>query len=172
MPQHTAQLNYLKIAPRKVRAVGALLKGLSANDAEAALLFRRERAAKPILKLLRSALANAKNNARLAPENLYIERIQVDGGPMLKRHMPRARGMATPIQKKMSHVFLVLGERPEGKPPRFTIVVKKKTKVPSETASRPRKGKSVKEEGETSAKPKPRTGIFRRIFSRKSSFGT
>ncbi|WP_423790321.1 large ribosomal subunit protein uL22, partial [Listeria monocytogenes] len=80
-------------------------------EAEAQLLSVRKRAAKPILKLLRSAMANIKNNKRMSGENFYIESLRVDQGPMLKRVLPRARGTASPIQKKMSHVTLVLAER-------------------------------------------------------------
>src|SRR5258708_27285246 len=110
MEQQIAKLNYLKIAPRKVRSVGDLIKGLSVNDAEAQLLSQRRRPAKALLKLLRSAVANAKNNKRLNVEHLFIASLRVDQGPMLKRMLPRARGSASPIQKKMSNVILIRSE--------------------------------------------------------------
>ena len=103
-----AKLNYLHIAPRKVRLVANALRGLSVNEAEAQLLFRPQRSSEPLLKLLRSAVANAKNSQKLNADKLVIEAIQVNQGPMLKRFMPRAMGRATPIHKKMSHVILVL----------------------------------------------------------------
>lgn len=164
-----AKSNYLRIAPRKVRVVADLVRGLSVREAEAQLLAIRRRAALPLLKLLRSAIANLKNNKRLSEERFYIESLRVDGGPMLKRSLPRARGMATPIQKKMSHVTLVLAENPNLEPPRFKIVVKKKVKLP------PGEGKSAKKTkpatGEKPVAEPKRPGFFRRVFSRKSGIG-
>ncbi|MFQ5753774.1 MAG: 50S ribosomal protein L22, partial [bacterium] len=126
-----ARLNYLKIAPRKVRSVADLLKGLPVNEAEAQLLTNRRRPAPALLKLLRSAVADAKNTKQLNIDKLYIESLRVDQGPMLQRHLPRARGMATPIQKKMSHITLTLAENLKVGEPRFKIVVPKKAKLPS-----------------------------------------
>lgn len=160
----TARLHYLRIAPRKVRLVASLVKGLPVNEAEAQLSTHRLRPAKPLLKLLRSAVSNAKN-LKMDPAKLMIDSFRVDGGPMLKRYLPRARGSASPIQKKMSHVTLVLTDEKEVKPQRFTIVVKKKTKAVTE----PKGGKKPKLEAEpegqsTSKKP----GFFKRSFNRKA----
>ena len=105
--EYTAKLSYLRMAPRKVRSVGDLIKGLPANEAEAQLLMQTRRPSKPLLKLLRSAIANAKNNGLADLHHLYVASVRVDGGPMLKRMLPRARGSASPIQKKMSHVTLM-----------------------------------------------------------------
>lgn len=156
------------MAPRKVRAIGDVIKGLSVNEAEAQLLLQRRRAAKPLVKLLRSAVADARNNKQLSSEKLYVESLRVDQGPMLKRSLPRARGSASPIQKKMSHVTLVLAENPNLSAPRFKIAVQKKVKLPHE--GRRRGAKKEKEaERETSprfAQKKP--GFFKRFFRRKS----
>ncbi len=162
-----ARLNYLRIAPRKTRAIAGIIKGLSVNEAEAQLVVQGRRAAKPILKLLRSAVAGAVRNKKMNAENLYIENIRVDKGPMLKRILPRARGMATPIQKKMSHVTLVLAEKPGLKSGRFKIEVKKKVK--KELQERPKKEKkqqleTEKQEHIVTKQP----GFFKRIFRRKS----
>jgi len=89
--KQTVKLNYLRMAPRKVRAVAGLLRGVPVNEAEARLLFERRRPAKPLLKLLRSAITSAKTNQKANPDKLVIETITVDGGPMLKRSLPRAR---------------------------------------------------------------------------------
>ena len=167
MGQATAQLNYLRLAPRKVRSVAGLLQGLSANEAEAQLLAQRRRASQPLLKLLRSAVANAKQ-AKLNPEQLFVASIRVDQGPMVKRSLPRARGMATPIQKKMSHVTLVLAEKATLQPPRFKIIVPKKTKKSKEG----RKSRDEKEKQKEQARPRveaKQPGFFRRIFSRKTA---
>ena len=166
MAQVTAKLNYLHVAPRKVRLVANTLKGLTANEAEAQLLFRVKRSGKPLLDLLRSAVANAKNNHKLNPDKLVVQSIKVDQGPMIKRFLPRAMGRATPLQKKMSHVTLVLSERETARAPRFSIVVSKKTKLPKKEAKAPSKPKlTIQKE---TPKPKEPVGFLRRIFRRKS----
>src|SRR3989338_6284087 len=101
MKQQLAQLNYLKISRRKVRLIANTIRGLSIRDAEAQLLLRVQRSAKPLLKLLRSAVANARNN-KLDAARLFISDIRVNPGPMLKRIFPPAQRPATPIHKKMS----------------------------------------------------------------------
>ena len=104
----TAQLNYLRIAPRKVRLVVDAIRGKKAVRAEAILDFSVKGAAFPVLKLLRSALANAKHDFGLEPSDLYISKIAVNEGPKFKRWRPRARGQAFAIMKRTSHVALVL----------------------------------------------------------------
>lgn len=106
----TAKLRYLRIAPRKVRLVADLIRGKSVEEAQTILNFTVKRAAQPLLKLLKSAIANAKNNFQLEEANLYISKILVDEGPKYKRWMPRARGRASLIQKKTSHITLILDE--------------------------------------------------------------
>ncbi len=167
-----AKLNYLRIAPRKVRSVADLVKGLSVNDAEAQLLVQPRRPAKALLKLLRSAVANAKNNQRLNPNHLFIASFRVDGGPMLKRMLPRARGSASPIQKKMSNVTLVLGVN-ENLTPKYQIVAPKKTKIPrGEERKHPKaKGASsgketMRPEAEKKSEKKP--GFLKRMFNPKA----
>ena len=161
MKQQIAKLNYLHIAPRKVRLISDTLKGLSIQEAEAQLLLRPHRAAKALLKLLRSAVANAKNNQKSS--SLFVASLRVDQGPMLKRSLPRAQGRATPIHKKMSHVTLVLEEAVNPLLQRFTInppVKKEKTK--KRTVSKP-KAIIMKEKPKTE-----KVGFFKRIFRRKS----
>src|SRR5258708_24433160 len=128
------------MAPRKVRLVANLLKGLPVAEAEAQLLSMRLRPAVPLLKLLRSGVASIKNNMHLSEEKFYVESMRVDGGPMLKRGLPRARGMMSPIQKKMSNVTLILTEKPELAGKRFNIVIQKKTNVPPGEDRRLKKG--------------------------------
>ncbi len=105
-----AKLNYLRIAPRKVRLVADMIRGKKAQDALSLLNFVVKRPGLPIAKLLSSAIANAHNNFHIEPENLFISKITVDEGPMQKRWMPRARGVAGPIHKKTSHITLILEE--------------------------------------------------------------
>lgn len=96
------------MAPRKVRLAAAAIKGKSAEEAEAVLEFLPKITARPLSKLLKSAIANAKHNFNIEKENLVVKNIAVDKGPTLKRFMPRARGMASPIRKRESHVTIVL----------------------------------------------------------------
>lgn len=166
--KQTVKLNYLRMTPRKVRSVADLIKGLPVDEAEAQLLSQRRRAAAPILKLLRSAVANIKNNKHMNSEKFYVESLRVDQGTMLKRYLPRARGTATPIQKKGSHITMVLSENPDLKPPRFKIVVPKKVKLPPGEEKPAKKKKAPKEE-KAVAEPKS-PGFFKRMFSRKSGF--
>lgn len=106
----TAKLRYLRIAPRKVRMVVDLIRGKSVEEAQTILAFVVKNAAAPLLKLLNSAVANAKNNFQIDSSNLYIAKITVDEGQKYKRWRPRARGQAYEIQKKTSHITLVLGQ--------------------------------------------------------------
>lgn len=103
-----AKLRFLRMSPRKVRLVANLIKGKTAQGAEAQLSFLAKRASRPILKLLRSAMANAEHNFKLNKEALYIKKITVDQGPSLKRWRPRAFGRAAPILKRSSHITLIL----------------------------------------------------------------
>ena len=97
-----AKLRYLRIAPRKVRLVVDLIKGKAIEEAQTILNFTVKKATQPLVKLLNSAVANAKNNFQLEESNLYISRITVDEGPKYKRWRARARGIASEIQKKTS----------------------------------------------------------------------
>ena len=106
----TAKLRNLRIAPRKVRMVADLIRRKPVVEAENILKFTVKRAAPAFLKLLNSAVANAKNNFKMEKDNLYIQRIWVDEGPKMKRWLPRARGKADEIQKKTSHITIILDE--------------------------------------------------------------
>lgn len=88
-----------------------LIRHKPVAEAEAILRFTTKKASKPLLKLLDSALANAKNNLKQDTSNLYVTEIFVDEGPKLKRSFPRSRGTAYMIQKKSSHVTLILDQK-------------------------------------------------------------
>jgi len=103
-----AKLRFLRMCPRKVRLVTDLVKGRKALRARDVLSLTNKSAALPILKLLNSAIANAKNNFKLDEETLFIKNITVDGGPVLKRWMPKAHGRATPVRQRTSHVTMIL----------------------------------------------------------------
>lgn len=170
MSIHKAELRHLRIAPRKVRLVADMIRGMSVNEAEARLLTDRHRSARSLLKLLRSALAGARAK-ELNPDSLYIQEIRVDQGPMLKRWMARAQGRGAAIQKKTSHVYLGLGENPAQKPGRFDIPrpAKKKSAeaAPEKKPRRAKKETPAKEEAKSEEKKETKKG-GRRIFGRKS----
>ncbi len=115
----TAKLSFLRMSPRKVRLVADLIRGKRVVKALEILSLSRKAAARPLVKLLNSAIANAKHNNKLEVENLVLKTIMVDGGPMLKRWMPKAHGRATPIRERTAHITMELLE--------FVPVAKKKT---------------------------------------------
>lgn len=109
-----AQLNSLRMAPRKVRAVTDLVKGQNAERALERLEFLVRRSSEPVSKLIKSALANAENNFSMVRSNLYIKEFYVDEGVKLKRFRAAGFGRPREIQKKTSHIHLVLAERVPG----------------------------------------------------------
>ena len=122
-----AKLKHLRIAPRKVRLVADLVRGKMALESLVVLNHITKRAARPMAKLLQSAIVNAKNNFELDENILYISKLTVDEGPKLKRWRPRAMGRAYPIQKKTSHITIVLKEKESNKP-NIKTVEKKEAK--------------------------------------------
>lgn len=111
-----ASLNYLRISARKVRRVVPLVEGLAVPAAQAQLKFGTVRAAKPVLKLLESAVANAAEQFKLTPAELVVSQLLINDGPVLKRSMPRARGKVDPILKRTSHVKIILESVAKSKP--------------------------------------------------------
>ena len=109
MPQAVAKANYVRIAPRKVQIVLDLIRNQPADKALAILKHTPKAACEPLLKLLKSAIANAENK-NMDTSNLYISECTVGQGPTLKRIRARAQGRAFRINKKTSHITLVLKE--------------------------------------------------------------
>lgn len=117
------------MSPRKVRLVVDLIRGLKTEEAIQQLQVSIKQAAKPVLKLLQSAMANAKHNHG-AEGDLTIKTIFVDGGTVLKRWMPRAMGRATPVKKRTSHITIILeGENKEKKSKVIKSIKSVKSKV-------------------------------------------
>lgn len=104
----TASLKNYRISPRKVRVVVNMIRGKSVTDASNILTYADKKAKSPLGDLLASAVANAKNNFKLDPVDLYVKEIAVNQGFVLKRSMPVSRGSAHPIKKRTSHVSIVL----------------------------------------------------------------
>ena len=115
MKEVTAQLNRFRMSPRKVRLLTSLIKGMAVPSALVELERRPGRAAGPLVKLLKSALANASHNAKIDTNDLYVKDIYVNEGAMFKRSRPRAFGRAAMIRKRTSCISLVLGTKEESK---------------------------------------------------------
>ena len=110
----SAQLKNYRQSPRKVRLVADLVRGKTVEHALALLSVLPKRGSDPMAKLLRSALANAKG---ASANELFIEKIEVNGGIVFKRMMPRARGRGSAIKKKSSHITVSLGQAGKKKAP-------------------------------------------------------
>ncbi len=174
-----AKLNYLRIAPRKVRLVADLIRKDKVEHAERILNFTVKKAAKPIAKLLKTAIADARNNFHLNTNNLYISKIIVNEGPKYKRWRPRSRGMANQIEKRTSHITLILDEikptkrikktgRKKGTEKKILSAKNVETKEsPTESGIKVRQPKLRPEIELSKPKPKIERGI-KRIFRRKA----
>ena len=108
-----AQARFIRIAPRKARIVMDLIRGKNVDEALSILRFTPKRASAIIAKVVNSAISNAEHNYELNRGELYINKGYVDEGPTLKRFRPRAMGRAARINKRTSHITVVLREREE-----------------------------------------------------------
>lgn len=106
-----AKATFERIAPRKVQCVLDLIRNKPADEAAAILKYTPKAACEPLAKLLKSAMANAENNFEMDVSRLYVAECSVSQGPTLKRIRPRAHGRAFRINKKSSHITLVLKEK-------------------------------------------------------------
>lgn len=132
-----AFLKNYRQSPRKVRLVAGLIKGKKVDQAIVSLDFLVKRASDPMKKLLLSAVANAKEMG-VNENNLFIKELRVDKGIVMKRMMPRAMGRGARINKRTSHVTLVLGEK------ETVVKAEKKTKIKTEKVEKklPKKAKA------------------------------
>jgi large subunit ribosomal protein L22 len=108
-----AVLRHARVSPYKVREVLDLVRGRPVHEAEDILRFSERDAAFTVGKVLRSAVANAENNDELDPEELYVAACFADEGTTIKRWRPRARGRATRIRKRTSHITVIVGRMPQ-----------------------------------------------------------
>ncbi|PLS15545.1 50S ribosomal protein L22 [Peribacillus saganii] len=104
----------VRIAPRKVRLVADLIRGKQVGEAVAILRFTPKAASPVVEKVLKSAVANAEHNYDMDVNNLVITEAYVNEGPTLKRFRPRAMGRASAINKRTSHITIVVSEKKEG----------------------------------------------------------
>lgn len=112
----------IHISPRKVRLLAGLVANMAVEEALIQLDVLTKKAAKPVKKLVASAIANARHNFQIEPDRLYIKNLTADGGRVFFRYQPRAQGRAFPVRKRTSHINLVLGvsEKPLAAVPRKT----------------------------------------------------
>ena len=101
----------VRMTPRKIKLICDLIRGKDVQPAYAILMQTPKAASEPVLKLLKSAAANAENNHQMDPEKLYVSACYANPGPIIKRFMPRAQGRAYRINKRTSHVTVVVKER-------------------------------------------------------------
>ncbi|KAB4599441.1 MULTISPECIES: 50S ribosomal protein L22 [Oscillospiraceae] len=106
-----ATLRYARISPRKVQIVCDLIRGKSVPQATAILMSTPKAASELMLKILKSAAANAENNHQMDPEKLYVSATYANPGPIIKRMRPRAQGRAFRINKRTSHITIAVAER-------------------------------------------------------------
>ena len=144
--QATAKLSGYRQAPRKVRLVAGLVRGKSVENAIVELNHRAKRAAPVFVKLIQSAVANAKAQG-LDVKTLIISELRVDKGPVLKRSRPRAQGRAFPIHKHTSHIMITLGEKGAAKVAKVATTDEKK-----DDTSEKKTNKTVAKKAVTKAK--------------------
>jgi large subunit ribosomal protein L22 len=163
------RLNGLRMAPRKMRAVGNMIKGKDVAVALDQLENMLKRAAAPWTKLVRSAIANGENTYDMVSENLYIKSLVVDEGVKLRRWLPRAQGRATELQKKTSRITMILDERVAG--------LKREKATPRKSKKEEAHDHAHDEVKEIKADKKPqikteigtkKEGIVKKMFNRKS----
>ncbi len=109
-----AVAKYIRTSPRKARIVIDLIRGKDVGDAVAILKNTPNKSAKLIEKVLNSAIANAENNHDMFVDELVVSRAFIDEGPTMKRWRARAMGQASPINKRTSHITIILSEKREG----------------------------------------------------------
>ena len=109
--QAKAHMKFARISPRKVVIVCDLIRGKDTKTAKAILAQTPKAAAELMLKLLNSAIANAENNNNMDPDNLFVSETYANPGPILKRISPQARGRAFRINKRTSHITIVVSEK-------------------------------------------------------------
>ena len=111
--QVKATAKYVRVSPTKVRQLTRLIKGEHVDEARRILMFSDKGAARPLRKVLESAIANAENNDGLDPDELVVHNAFVDEGPTLKRFQPRALGRAYRVRKRTSHITVVVAPAEE-----------------------------------------------------------
>jgi large subunit ribosomal protein L22 len=134
-PGAFAVARFVRVTPMKARRVVDLVRGLGVDDALATLKFAPQAAAATVYKVVDSAAANAEGTEHLSRADLVVSRVLVDEGPTLKRHRPRAQGRATRIDKRTSHITVVVTPRVEDEPVEKAPAKKSAKKAPAKKAA-------------------------------------
>jgi large subunit ribosomal protein L22 len=173
---------FIRMSSKKLRLVANLIRGLDVVNALNQLRFINKKAAEPIAKLLKSAIASAENDYDLDKNNLFVKEIRIDEGGMLKRWTPKAHGSATPLRRRISHINIILGEL---KASGITAAKKKEVEAPisleemvkeGEKSAKSHSGKaspSAKASGDKPAGKEgaSKKGFVNKMFQRKSGNG-
>jgi large subunit ribosomal protein L22 len=138
-PGAFAVARFVRVTPMKARRVGDLVRGLGVDDALATLKFAPQAAAATVYKVVDSAAANAEGTEHLSRADLVVAKVLVDEGPTLKRHRPRAQGRATRIDKRTSHITVVVGPKVEAAPPAKKTEAKKSDTAKADAKKAPAK---------------------------------
>lgn len=171
--QVKANLNNLKTSVKKAKLIIDLIRKSGVDRAQRQLSFLNKKAAKDILKLLNSAIANAENNFNLQKSNLFVKSIVANEGPSLKRWRPRAFGRASGIQKRTCYINLILDELVP------TVNVKVKKDVIDQAVvvsadevqdSKPKVDKVIRSRSSVKAKTQVdnKSGFTKKVFQRKA----
>lgn len=172
-----AHARSLRIAPRKLRLVANLVKQMRAEDALVQLQFVNKRGTEIVIKLIKSAIANAEHNFSLDPAGLYIQSITCDAGQVMRRYMPRARGSASPLNRRMSHLHVVLESKAVNskKASRFSQLLARRKTAVSKTKETPEVTSDVVDIAKKPEAPKSGEQIKqnkvqqkRRLFNRRT----
>jgi large subunit ribosomal protein L22 len=105
-----AAVKFIRVSPRKIRLVMDQVRGRKVEEALNILSFAPQKGARILKKLINSAVANAEQNSNVDVDSLYVKRLYADEGPTMKRWRPRAQGRATRINKRTSHLTIIVDE--------------------------------------------------------------
>ncbi|MFI6828666.1 50S ribosomal protein L22 [Kribbella sp. NPDC050241] len=151
-PGAFAVARFVRVTPMKARRVVDLVRGLGVDDALATLKFAPQAAAATVYKVVDSAAANAEGTEHLSRADLVVAKAYVDEGPTLKRHRPRAQGRATRIDKRTSHITVVVAPRVEEEPAEKTPAKKSAKKADTAKKAPAKKAAADKADADKPAK--------------------
>ena len=152
-PGAFAVARFVRVTPMKARRVVDLVRGMGVDDALATLKFAPQAAAATVYKVVDSAAANAEGTEHLSRAELVVVKAFVDEGPTLKRHRPRAQGRATRIDKRTSHITVVVAPRVEDEPVEKNPAPAKKSAKKADTAKKAPAKKAAADQAEAAEKP-------------------
>ena len=152
-PGAFAVARFVRVTPMKARRVVDLVRGMGVDDALATLKFAPQAAAETVYKVVDSAVANAESTEHLNRADLVVVKAYVDEGPTLKRHRPRAQGRATRIDKRTSHITVVVAPRVEDEPVEKNPAPAKKSAKKADTAKKAPAKKAAADKAEAAEKP-------------------